>query len=370
DLNTGPLLRVQLIATADNEHVLLVMIHHIIADAWSIKVLMQDLIDLYAAHRSDRVAELAALTVQYPDYSVWQRDWLAGEELERQVRFWRERLAGAPAVLEMPTDRPRPPVQTFNGAHAWWRLSSETTVALRELANREGCTLFMVLISAYALLLGRYSRQDDLLVGTPIAGRQHTELENLIGFFVNTLVLRADFSGQPTFREYLQRIKRESLDAFSHQDLPFEKLVEELQPERDTSRSPLFQAAFILQNTPNEAAGSFADLQAENVFVEHSNTKFDLTLGVWEDAEGIGGSLEYNTDLFDASTIERLLEHLTMLLEGIVANPAAHVGELPMLNDAERQHLLTDLNATELEYPLDGTMHGLFEQQAAVQPDA
>jgi len=370
DLNTGPLLRVQLIATGDDEHVLLVMIHHIISDAWSSKVLMQDLIDSYAARSSGAEAELSPLAVQYPDYSVWQRDWLAGEELDRQVGFWRDRLAGAPTVLEMPTDRPRPPVQTYNGAHAWWRLSAETSAALRRLASEQGCTLFMVLVSAYALLLGRYSRQDDLLIGTPIAGRQHTELEKLIGFFVNTLVLRADFSGQPTFREYLQRIKRESLDAFAHQDLPFEKLVEELQPERDTSRSPLFQAAFILQNTPNEAASTFADLSAENVFVEHSNTKFDLTLGVWEDDEGIGGSLEYNTDLFDAATIESLLEHLTKLLEGAIANPDAQVGALPLLNDTERQRLLVDWNATEFDYPRDGTMHGLFEQQAALQPDA
>jgi len=368
DLRHGPLLRLHMLELDHNNHVLVVMIHHIISDAWSSKVLMRDLQACYDARAAGTAPNLPPLPVQFADYAVWQREWLAGGELQRQLEFWKNSLDGAPTALDLPTDRPRPAAASSHGAHSGWQLPARTAEELRHLAQAEGCTLFMVLIAAYCLLLSRHSGQDDLLIGTPIAGRKQRDLEELIGFFVNTLVLRARPQSGLSFRDYLRQIRRDALDAFAHQELPFEKLVEELQPERDMSRSPLFQAAFIMQNTPVPVT-RFATLECADIVVEHANTKFDLSLGVWESDKNIAGSLEYNTDLFDASTIERMLGHFTVLLESIVENPDMAVDALPLMPEAERQQLLTGWNDTALDYA-PATVHALFEQQAALKADA
>ena len=250
DLARGPLLRTTLLQLGGQEHLLLVTIHHIVADEWSMGVFMRELATLYRAQVQDTPAVLPQLPIQYADYTLWQREWLQGTALEAQLAYWREQLAGAPAVLELPSDRPRPPVQSVRGATQRFVLPRALSQALRQLSRQEGATLFMTLLAAFQVLLARYTGQDDIVVGSPIAGRTHTELEDLIGFFVNTLVLRTNLAGDPTFRELLGRVRAVTLEAYAHQDVPFERLVEELQPQRDLSRAPLVQVLFVLQNSP------------------------------------------------------------------------------------------------------------------------
>ena len=252
DLERGPLFRAKLVRLSAEEHIAVVVMHHIVSDGWSIGVLIREVEALYAAYSQGRASPLPALPVQYADYAVWQRGWLQGEVLEQQVSYWKEHLNGAPAALELPTDRPRPAVPSYRGAHHGFALPAELTASLNELARGEGATLFMVLLAAFNVVLSRWSGQRDIVVGSPIAGRTHRELEGLIGFFVNTLALRTDLSGDPSFRELLGRVKETALGAYAHQDLPFEKLVAELQPVRDLSRQPLFQVLFALQNVPQE----------------------------------------------------------------------------------------------------------------------
>jgi non-ribosomal peptide synthetase component F len=273
ELSRGPLFRAKLIRSGESEHVVLATMHHIVSDGWSIGVLIREVVALYEAFSAGRPSPLPELPVQYADYAIWQRSWLQGETLERQLGYWKAHLKGAPAALDLPTDRVRPAVASFAGGAAHFTLSRKLSARLSELARREGITLYMVLLAAYQVLLKRYSGQDDIVVGSPIAGRSHRELEGLIGFFVNTLALRTDLSGDPPFRELLTRVREAALGAYAHQDLPFEKLVEELQPVRDLSRQPLFQTTFALQNMPQEAL-ELSSLTLRPVGGEHRTSLF------------------------------------------------------------------------------------------------
>ena len=331
-------------------------------------VFWRELGALYEAFSRGEPSPLEELPVQYADYALWQRQWLRGEVLEEQLGYWKDQLAELP-VLELPTDHPRPAVQTHRGARRSLTLPEWLTRALKELSRQEGTTLFMVLLGAFQALLARYSGQEDIAVGTPIAGRTRAETEELIGFFVNTLVMRTDLSGDPSFREVLSRVREVALGAYDHQDLPFEKLVEELQPERDLSRVPLFQVFFALQNVPRE------DLKLPNLTLERQNVaggtvKFDLSLFLFEGDQGLTGRLVYNADLFDDATIERMLGHFQTLLRGIVEDPDRRLSELPLLSEAERHQLLFEWNDTATEYPRDRCVHELFEEQVERTPDA
>lgn len=369
DLSQGPLFRASLLRLGDEEHMLLLTIHHIVYDLWSMGVLFRELAALYEAFSRGRPSPLSELSIQYADYAIWQREWLSGEVFGKQLSYWKKQLSNAPAVLDLPTDRPRPAVQSFNGSHESMSLPKKLSEDLQELSQREGVTLFMTLLAAFQTLLSRYTNQDDIVVGSPIAGRTRAEVENLIGFFVNNLVLRTDVSGDPTFQELLVRVREVTLGAYAHQDLPFEKLVEELHPERSLSLSPLFQAMFALQNAltqPPELLG----LKLSQLQVDHGTSKFDLTLYMVEEAEGLRGRLEYSTDLFDAATIKRMMGHFQVLLEAIVANPAQRISELPLLTDDERHQLIVEWNDTQTDYPKDSCLHHLFEQHVKQQPDA
>jgi amino acid adenylation domain-containing protein len=369
DLTRAPLLRVRLIRLGPEEHILVLTMHHIVSDEWSQGVLFRELAILYEAYLAGAPAALPELPIQYADYAVWQRQWLQGERLERELTYWRERLRGAPPVLELPTDRPRPPVQTFRGAKQILLLPRGVGHGLRALSRSEGCTLFMTLLAAFQTLLARYTGQDDIVVGSPIAGRTRTETEGLIGFFVNTLVLRTDLSGDPTFRQLLRRVREVAFGAYDHQELPFERLVEELQPERSLSHSALLQVMFTLQNA-RAPIPRLARLEVEPEPVERGVAKFDLSLFLRDDVEGLRALLEYNTDLFDAGTIVRLLGHFRTLLEGIVTDPDRRLSELPLLTEPERYQALVEWNATAAELPRETTVHGLFEAQVARTPDA
>ncbi|MCP4549380.1 MAG: amino acid adenylation domain-containing protein [bacterium] len=351
------------------EHVLLVTMHHIVSDAWSMGTFIREMVALYQAFLTGESALFPGLPVQYADFAVWQREWLQGEVLETQFSYWKERLSDAPTVLELPTDRPRPPVQTYQGATESFGLSEDLTAALQELSRQEGSTLFMTLLAAFNTLLYRYTRQENILVGSPIANRNRAEIEDLIGLFVNMLVLQTDLSGNPTFWELLGQVREVALGAYAHQDLPFEVLVDALQPERDLSRSPLFQVMFVLQNAPVEAL-ELPNLTVSRLEADSKTAKFDLTLTMAETAQGLRGALEYNTDLFDAGTIDRLVGHFQVLLQGIVADPDQRIADVPILTDAERQLLLVEWNDTWAEYPKHRCIHELFEAQVERTPDA
>ena len=369
DLTRDILLRAKLLRLGQADHILIVTMHHIASDGWSLGVLSHELSKLYTAFVDGRPSPLPELPVQYADFAAWQRDWLQGEVLEKQLDYWRKQLEGAPAVLELPTDRPRPAVQSSRGALMTGELPRPLSAALNELSRAEGVTLFMTLLAAFQTLLHRYSGSDQIVVGTPIAGRQRPELEPLIGFFVNTLVMRGDLSGDPSFRTLLARTRDAALGAYANQDLPFEKLVEELRPDRSASHAPLFQAMFLLQNA-EWAPPSLPGLEVATAPVDIGISKFDLTLSVRERKGLLGAVVEYNTDLFEAETIRRMLGHYQTLLEGIVANPDARLSELPLLPDTERQQLLVDWNRTEVPYPKDRCLHQLFEEQVERTPDA
>jgi len=339
DLARGPLIRAVLMRLKANEHVLLVTMHHIISDGWSQTILMNELGALYEAAAAGRSSPLPELPIQYADFAEWQREWLQGERLEQQLEYWRKHLAGAPPSLELPTNRPRPAVQSFNGARESFVLSRDLSVRLVELSRRENATLFMTLLAAFYVLLYRHTGEPDIVIGTPVANRNRHELESLIGFFVNTLALRADLSGEPTFRELLAQVREVSLGAYAHQDLPFEMLVEELSPIRDWSRNPLFQVMFALQNMP-EAASQSIGLDIGSVDVKTPRAQFDLILDVTEFGGRLHATFVYNTDLFDSSTIQRMAAHFKVLLAGVVANPGQPIGTLPLLTAAELQQLL------------------------------
>ncbi len=368
DLQRGPLFRAELLRLAPDDHVLLATMHHIVSDGWSIGVLIREIAALYEAFRDGRPSPLPELPIQYADFAVWQRRWLQGEALEAQIAYWRKQLAGCPETLDLPSDRPRPAVQTHRGAYRSLALPAEVASGLRELCRREEVTLFMALLAAFQALLHRYTGQDDVVVGTPIANRNRSEIESLIGFFVNTLALRADHSGDPTFRRLLALVRESALGAYAHQDLPFEHLVEVLQPRRDLSRSPIFQVMFDLQNLPAHSPG-LSDLTLTPMGLETGTAKFDLTLTMAELPDGLAGTLEYNTDLFDGETAERMLAHFETLLAGAVADPGRRVSALGLMRSEERRLRLQESEGPRLEAPASRSVWDLFQEQARRSPD-
>ncbi len=367
DLKRGPLVRAHLLRLSPAEHVLLFTIHHIIGDGWSMGVLVKEVAALYAAFSQGQSSPLPELTIQYADYAVWQRDWLQGETLDRQLSYWKEQLKGASQQLDLPTDHARPAVYTPRGARLIREFSPDLTANLETQSRREGVTLFMYVLAAFQVLLARYSGQNDIAVGVPVANRRRAELEDLIGFFVNTLVMRTDISGDPTFSELLQRVRKVALGAYAHQDVPFERLVEELQPTRDLSRSPLFQVMLALQNAPVSRL-DLQELELSGIGVIQQTAKFDLTLAVDRADDNLIASLEYNSDLFEVMTIERMLNHFFLLLEAVVAKPDRRLSALPLLTEAETQQVLVEWNDTKGDYsPL--LAHELFAEHARVKPD-
>ncbi|WP_343073363.1 non-ribosomal peptide synthase/polyketide synthase [Pyxidicoccus fallax] len=370
DLAKGPLLRTGLLRLADDEHVLLVTMHHIVSDGWSLSVLVREVGLLYEAFLSGQPSPLPELPIQYADYAVRQREWLQGEVLESQLAWWKQRLEGAPPMLELPTDRPRTSDAVPPGAVINVELPRELTRALNNLCKREGATLFMGLLAGLQALLSRYTGQDDISVGAPIAGRGQADTEGLIGFFVNTLVLRTRLDGNPTFRELLARVKDVTLGAYAHQDVPFEKLVEVLQPTRQAGQTPFFQVALGLLNTPPMELALRGLSLKPLANVDSGTAKFDLTLTMIEGPQGLTGALEYRSDLFEASTAKRMMEHWRVLLENAAAYPQRRLSELAVQSTVERRRVLVDWNATAVEYPRDASLHALFEAQVARSPDA
>lgn len=368
ELAYGPMLRVTLLRLGVEEHVLLLTMHHIVSDAWSSHILVREMTELYVAQVQGRPAALSELPVQYADFAIWQRQWLSGAHLDRQLDYWKERLADALEPLNLPMDHPRPPVQTSNGASLTVSLSPELSSAMTELSRREGVTLFMTLLAGFYALLFRYTGRPDLIVGSPIANRTRSEIEGLIGFFVNTLALRADLSGNQTVRELLALVRQVCLGAYTHQDVPFEKLVEVLQPVRDVSYSPIFQVMFELQNAPTSEL-AVPGLQIATVDVEPRTAKFDLTLSLCETEGGLTASMEYNSDLFSADSVMRMLRHYELILQGMAAQPDTTIEELRLLTDKEEQRLLNDWNVgPRLSLP-DRSFSQLFEAQASATPD-
>jgi amino acid adenylation domain-containing protein len=361
DLKEGPLFRVTLIRLRNDEHVIAFTVHHIVADGWSMGVLVHEVSLLYHAFHQENVSPLSELPVQYADYAFWQSRWLQGEMLESQLSFWKEALAGIPAVHELPTDFPRPAVQTFRGGRLNTTLSKEVSERVVEVSRAEGVTVFMTLLAAFQTFLHRYSGNPDIVVGSPIAGRKQTDAERLIGFFVNNLTLRTQFLSRDTFRTVLQRVRETALGAYGHQDIPFEKLVEELQPARDLSHSPLFQVMFVLQNVPIEEI-ELPGLTMRGLESMSTTSNYDLTLQVQESPEGFVVQFEYNADLFTSPTISRMLEHFTTLVAALVRNPDARVASDPLLTPEERNRQLVEWNRTNAPYPEDLCVHKLFEQ--------
>lgn len=368
DLETGPLLRACIYRLTKDRHVLQINMHHIISDGWSMGILLRELAQYYGTALAKITTPLSVLAIQYADYVLWQREWLQGEVLEKQQTYWQQQLAGAPALLSLPSDRPRPIEQGFKGATQSQVLSSSLSDSLNTLSRTHNATLFMTLLAAFQVLLHRYCNEDDIVVGTPIAGRNHTEIEPLIGFFINTLVLRTDLSGEPDFITLLSRVREVTLGAYAHQDLPFEKLVEVLRPQRSRSYSPLFQVAFVLQNK-SEQSLSLSGLDVVTLETDSKTSKFDLALFMTESAEGLRATIEYNVDLFNAATIERMLGHLGVLLQGIVAQPTQSINKLPLLTAVEHEQLLVSWNATTSDYPRNQCIHTLFSAQALRTPD-
>ncbi|WP_341530410.1 amino acid adenylation domain-containing protein [Nostoc sp. UHCC 0302] len=369
NLANAPLVRATLLRLSEAEHILLLTIHHIITDGWSMGVFAQELATLYTAFCAGKPSPLPKLPIQYADFAIWQRDRLKGELLNTQLNYWKQQLAGQLPILQLPTDYPRSAIASFKGAKQYFTLSQELTKALNELSQQERCTLFMTLLAAFNTLLYRYTAQKDILVGSSIANRNRAELEGLLGLFVNNLVLRNNLSGNPTFRELLGRVREVTLNAYAHQDLPFEKLVEELQPERDLSRNPLFQVMFILQNAP-DFVEEVSGLTLRSLEIDHGTSEFDISVSISESEQELSGFWEYNTDLFDAITIQRFIENFQTLLESIVVNPEQNISKLPLLTTKEQEQLLVKWNNTNADYPYDASLHHLFEQQVNRFPDA
>ncbi|HEV8580079.1 MAG TPA: amino acid adenylation domain-containing protein [Thermoanaerobaculia bacterium] len=368
NLERDPMLRARAVRLGAAEHALLLTVHHIAADGWSVGVMVEEIAALYPAALAGTASPLPELTVQYADFAVWQRAWLQGSVLDGQLGYWRERLAGVPAALDLPSDRPRPPFQSFRGATRNHPIAPETTLALVSLARQQDATLFMVLLAAVQALLGRYAGQEDLAVGSPIANRIRAEIEPLIGFFVNSLVLRGDLSGDPPFRELVARSRRVALEAYSHQDLPFERLVEELRPERQPARNPLFQVMVAFQNAPVRAVG-LPGLTFSPVAFEFPATRFDLEVFFTEVEGGLVMQLTWSTDLFDAATVQRLMGHLESLSAAVLADPSRRLSDLSLLSAPEHHQILAEWNDTAAEIPRRDVA-ALFAEQARRLPEA
>ncbi|HKG81484.1 MAG TPA: condensation domain-containing protein, partial [Pyrinomonadaceae bacterium] len=367
DLTRGPLLRTRLINLAAQENILLLTMHHIVSDGWSLGVFIRELSNFYEAFSRGTVPSLEELPIQYSDYAQWQREQLSGAELERHLSYWREELKGAPLVLELPTDRPRPGVQSMRGKSLPFHLSKKLSEELESLSRRESTTLYMLLLAAFQTLLFRFTGQEDFLVGSAIANRNRAETESLIGLFVNTLPQRARLSDRPAFRELLKRVSESALDANLHQDLPFSMLIEDLQPQRDLSHTPLFQVMFVFQNVPIDPL-VLPGLTITPVAVEDEAAKFDLSCSVTNGAEGISGQLVYNTDLFNESTIKRMQGHLQRLLESIVSDPDQRISDFSLTKEQERQQLLYAFNVWDRHFEGSRLIHETIEHHAQQRP--
>ncbi len=368
NLEQGPVIRATLLRLGVRENVLVLNTHHIASDGWSVGLFIKELTELYAAFAQGRPSPLPEMPVQYADFAVWQREWIQGDVLRKHMAYWRKQLEGAPAAMELPADRPRPDVQSFRGKTETVLFPEQLKQALKTFSRREGATLYMTLLAAFQTLLSRYTGQEDIVVGSPIANRNYGEVENLIGFFVNALTMRTKLSGNPTFRELLGRVREVALGAYAHQDLPFEKLVEEFDPERSLGYNPLFQVLLVLQNAPKYTL-ELPGLSLEWMYIYNGTAKFDIALHVAEKAEGLSCMMEFNTDLFDSSTILRMLGHLQTLLEAAVTTPDEHIASLPILTLAERQKLLVEFNHTDVSYAAGQCVHHRVEAQAARTPD-
>ncbi|QSJ14342.1 amino acid adenylation domain-containing protein [Nostoc sp. UHCC 0702] len=366
NLEQGPLLRVMLLHLAEQQYTFLVTIHHIISDGWSLSILMRELMALYEAFSQGNPSPLPDLAIQYADFALWQREWLQGELLTSKLAYWQRQLSGCLPVLQLPTSQQRPAIESFRGARQLFNLSANLTQTLKTFARQEGVTLFMTLLAVFKILLYRYTAQSDILVGSPIANRQHSELESVMGFFVNTLVLRTDLSGNPTFRQLLVRVREMTLEADAHQDVPFEKLVEALQLKRELSWNPLFQVAFVIAPPMPALTLPWSYSQLD---VHTGTAKFDLTLALEERPDGLLGAFEYNTDLFAADAIARMVGHFQTLLKGILTNPDQPIGELPLLTQPEWQQMQL-WNHTQADYPDNACIHQLFAAQVEKTPDA
>jgi amino acid adenylation domain-containing protein len=368
DLSKGPLLRTTMLWIGESEYVLLLTMHHIVTDGWSIGVFMRELAELYTSFSRGIGSPLSELPIQYADFAVWQEQWLQGGVLEAQLGYWKKQLGGQLSSLEVMGDRPRPSVRAFHGSSEPIVLSRTSSLAIKALGRKQNATVYMTLLAAFKTLLYRYTGQTDILVGSPLANRNQAATGDLIGFFVNTLVLRTDLSGNPSFKKLIERVRDVTLEAYSHQDLPFERLVEELKPERDLSRTPIFQVMFVLQNAPLPPL-QLSGVRFSYVEFDHEASRFDLSLSMMEGDEGLEGSLEYNTGLFDGSTIKRMAEHFKVLLHGMIAHPEREVSGLPLLTGAEERQLLIEWNQTRNEYRLERCLHQEFEAQAESTPD-
>jgi len=369
NLDQLPLLRCKLLRLKDTEHILIINIHHVVSDGWSMSVFNKELKAFYAHHAAHVPVTLDDLPVQYCDFSVWQREWMSGDVLDEQLGYWTEELRDASPLLEMPLDRAYPPAKSYRGKRIRYMLSANLTESLKQQAKQNNATLFMFLFAAFNLLLSKYTRQQDIVVGSPIASRTRQEIEPLIGFFVNTLALRTDLSGNPTFRELLARVRETTLGAYDHQGLPFEKIVEELKPERSLSYSPLFQVAFALQSASTKTM-QLEGIDIQPVEINSGVEKFDLTISAEETSEGLRLLWSYNTDIYNQDTIERMAGHYQALLEQIVKHPDKPISEYELLTSEERQQLLVDWNATATDCPRDQCILQLFETQVAHSPDA
>ena len=369
DLAKGPLIRGSVLRLTDREQVGLLTMHHIVSDGWSTGILVRELATLYVAFCAGGSSPLPELPIQYADFAQWQRQWLQGEILETQIAYWKERLAGAPAATDLPLDRARPAMQTFRGAHRSAALSQAVREGIGILSRREGATEFMAYLAAFKILLARYTGSDDSIVGTPVANRNRLETEGLIGFFVNALVLRTDLSGDPSFREVLQRVRETCLGAYSHQDVPFDRLVEELHVTRDLSRNPLFQTMFVLHNASLRAI-ELSGFDLSPVEGDSETAHFDLTLQIADTGQGLTASFIYNTDLFEADTIARMLSGFQLLLEALIADPERRMSRLPIATEAERHQLLVEWNGTRSDWPWDLCVHQVIEAKVVHTPDA
>ena len=368
DLERGPLLRASLLRLSEEEHVALFTVHHISSDGWSMDVLNREVTTIYEAYKQGQPSPLPELTIQYADFAVWQRQWLQGEVLDKQLDYWKKQLAGAPPLMELPADRPRPAMQTYRGSVCGVRVSPAVVKGLRDLCRQESVTLFMTMLAAFKVLLSRYTGQDDIVVGTPISGRTRGETEDLIGFFINALVLRTEVPDRLTFRQLLKRVREVALEAYAHQDLPFEKLVEELQSERHLSYNPVFQVLFGFQNAQKSRA--LTGVKADSSGSPSVTSKFDLTMDVTEAGESLIVELEYSTDLFDEGTIQQMARHYLRILQAVALDAGQLVCELPLLSEEETHHQLVEWNDTSATYDRHLTMPELFEAQAARTPEA
>ncbi len=368
NLEIAPLLRVKLIIVSDTSYILLLTIHHIISDGWSLGIMTKELSIIYQSLLNKKAIKLPSLSIEYTDFSQWQRQWLQGENSAKQLNYWQKQLSGIPPVLELPIKQARPPVQTFLGSHKKFSIGKEITQELKKLSEDNRVTLFMTLIAAFGVLLSGYTHQDDLVMGSPIANRNQSQIESIIGFFANTLPLRIDIKNNPKFSELLERVRVTCLDAYAHQDIPFEKLVEELNPERNLSYNPLFQVMFALQNVPQSTL-EIPEVTTEIIPIERHFSKFDLSLFITETEAGLTGEFEYNTDLFEPETIERLAKHYQTLLQGIIENPERKVKQLPLLTPQEKTQILVEWNNTVTDYPKEKCIHQLFEEQVEKTPD-